>query len=113
MKARKVLFIVLTIAASHFTASGNPVNPLRPVASETVPFPDEIKEAIASRSVSEAGGWAELSFHIDKTGHVVLDEVNAETVALCYHIWKTVHGMETHDSTLVEGRSYSLDLVIR
>ncbi len=101
------LFTVVFMTAQGF------MNPVNPTPLEMTPFPEEAQEAILSKSGSNVQGMASVTFHIDATGHVVVEGVNASTLGLENHIWKTVHGMETQDTTLVQGETYSVSFVVK
>ncbi|KAB2814285.1 hypothetical protein [Phaeocystidibacter luteus] len=101
-----------TFAAVIFSMNAQ-AGPVTPVTNDVVPFPDEIKSAICSKDGSDVRGRATVQFHIDATGHVVLEEVEASTVGLNNHIWNTVHGMETADTSLVSGKMYTVTLDVQ
>lgn len=101
--------LVLTVL---FSFSGIAV-PVKPVASEVTPLPEEIQSALSAPHASIIQGEALVTFHIDATGHVVLEEVETLNLDLYHHLWKTVRGMSTNDTTLVPGQTYQYKLTVK
>lgn len=101
-----------TIALSMLIASSAIANPVKPVPAENMPLPDEIAEVVSHTPSTAIYGKAEIQFHVDATGHLVLEEVNTSNIELYHHIWKTVRGMEIHDTTVVVGEQKSLTIIL-
>lgn len=109
MNAKRVLFTAVFVAFGTLLSNANPVSPIRDV----VPFPDEIKVAVNSQSLTRTTGQAQITFHISDAGEVLLDNVDASSPQLLHHIYKTVHGMQTSDTTLVVDRSYTVEITVK
>lgn len=110
MTTKSALFSALVILITNFNVLACPVNP---VPVDTMPFPDEAREAIISRNATALSGMAIIKFHVDVTGHVVVEAVQSESSDLTNHVWETVHGMETADTTLAQGESYNFKLIVK
>ncbi|GGH73205.1 hypothetical protein [Phaeocystidibacter marisrubri] len=101
-----------TLALSMLIASSAIANPVKPVPTDVTPMPEEIAEVVSLTQSSNVYGRAKIKFHIDETGHLVLEEVHASNVELYHHIWKTVRGMEIQDTTVVVGQQNSLTIIL-
>lgn len=108
MKSTISLVLSLVLSFSQLTAWAGPVSPMR----DNVPLPDELTNAITSAEGDYIEGKATIHFHINAAHRMVLESVDAPSQELKEHIWFTVHGMETSDTTLTAGISYTLTLNI-
>lgn len=100
----KTHLLALALTGSTLLSSAHPV---KPVTVETVPFPEEIQEAITRQSLS-VKGEAEVKFHLNAANRVIIDKVDATSVELSHHIWQTIHDMPTQDTSLTSGVAYSV-----
>lgn len=109
MKTRNALFTWSLLLAMSLSTFASPVSPVR----EITPFPDEVSKAITSVDGIYLNGAATITFHINDANRVVIEDVDSSIKELKDHVWYTVHGMETADTTLTPGQTYTLTVRVK
>lgn len=109
MKTKNARFTWSFLLAMSLSTLASPVSPVR----ETTPFPDEVSKAVKAIDGVYLSGAATITFHINEANRVVLETVESPTKELSDHLWFTVHGMQTADTNLVAGQTYTLTVRVK